>query len=430
MKQLKLLLILLAACSPPALCFGQGNGQGGWLDFTSAIPKVLNPGGTPNFNYSGQGFPSTSGVSGSPYQSTTATNLGNANSFSQGGFGAGPMLAPARKDWKLGVYVQNTDTGAVITQVASGSAGQQAGLQPGDIIIAVAGSRIGSFDNRIVELADEIRRYTDPMGRVSILVFNARQRTMMSIPVSMNSTSSTLTGSVSTRDRTQLPPGSTLVVQLQNVTKPYYIIDGGKSATRADGSGPFGFELYFDPRYVDPADHYQLTASITIGNQLMYYLPQPISVDVRNLGQSVNLLLEQASGGQPGGQPFGNPGQPNYGGNPANVVNANYPGAFGPNAINDLFIQLLGQPPSAKEVVAWQSYLAQGNSINDLKVKLLSSPRYRERFQYNDGAYVQQLVTTLTNQVPNQQEVAYWLSRLQATGSAELVINEILKKNR
>ena len=269
MKQLKLLLILLAACSPPALCFGQGNGQGGWLDFTSAIPKVLNPGGTPNFNYSGQGFPSTSGVSGPPYQSTTAYNPANANSYNQGGFGAGPMLSPARKDWKLGVYVQNTDTGAVITQVASGSAGQQAGLQPGDIIIAVAGSRIGSFDNRIVELADEIRRYTDPMGRVSILVFNARQRTMMSIPVSMNSTSSTLTGSVSTRDRTQLPPGSTLMVQLQNVTKPYYIIDGGKSATRADGSGPFGFELYFDPRYVDPADQYQLTASITIGNQLM-----------------------------------------------------------------------------------------------------------------------------------------------------------------
>ncbi len=425
MKSLKLLIILIATCSPPTDCFGQGYGQGGWLDFASAIPKVLNPNGPTNFNTSVPGFPSTSGVT-APY-STTALNPSNANVYNQGGFATGPMLAPARKDWKLGVYVQNTEAGAVITQVAPASAGQQAGLQPNDIIVAVGGSRLGSFDNRIVELADEIRRFTDPMGRVSLLVFNSRQRSIMPLQVSMNSTSSTLTGTVNTRDRSQLPFGSTLSVQLQNVTKPYYIIDGGKSVTRADGIGPFSFELYFDPRYVDPRDQYQLTASITVGNQLLYYLPQPIAVDVRNLGQSINLVLEQGLGGQG----FNNPGQPNFNGsNSGNVVNVNYPGAIPPNAINDLFLQLLGQQPSAREVVAWQSYLAQGNSINDLKVKLLSSPRYRERFQNNDGAYVQQLVTSLTNQVPNPQELAYWMTRLQSTGSIELVINEILAKNR
>ena len=190
----------------------------------------------------------------------------------------------------MGVYVQNTDAGAVITQVAQGSAGQQAGLQPNDIIVAVGSSRIGSFDNRIVELADEIRRYTDPMGRVSLLVFSARQRTIQALTVSMNSTASTLAGTVSTRDRAQLPYGSTLLVQLQNVSNPYSIIDGGKSVTRADGIGPFAFELYIDPRYIDPRDQYQLTASITVGNQPIYFLRQPIAVDVRNIGQSMNLI--------------------------------------------------------------------------------------------------------------------------------------------
>jgi len=430
MKITKLYLLLIAIFSPPTFCFGQGYGQGGWLDFQSAIPKVLNPSGTGGFNTGGfntsvQGFPSTSGVPGSPYSSTTAFNP--ANTYSQGGFGAGQMLSPARKDWKLGVYVQNTETGAVITQVAQGSAGQQAGLQPNDIIVAVGGSRIGSVDNRIVELADEIRRYTDPMGRVSLLVFSARQRTIQALPVSLNSTSSTLAGSVSTRDRAQLPYGSTLLVQLQNVSNPYSIIDGGKSVTRAEGIGPFAFELYIDPRDIDSRDQYQLSASITVGNQPIYFLRQPIAVDVRNMGQSMNLILEQGLGGQG----FGNPGQPNFNGsNSTNVVSVNYPGVIGPNVINDLFVQLLGQPPSAREVVAWQSYLTQGNSVNDLKVKLLSSPRYRERFQNNDGAYVQQLVTALTNQVPNQQEVAYWMTRLQSTGSSELVISEILAKSR
>ena len=174
-------------------------------------------------------------------------------SYGSGGFaGAGSMYTPARKDWKLGVYVQNTDAGAVITQVAPGSAGQQAGLQPNDIIVAVSGARIGNFDNRIVDLADEIRRSTDAYGRVSLLVFNSRLGRLASLAVSMNSTSSTLNGVVTTRDRSPLPYGSILNVELQNVSKPYYVIAGGKSTTRAEGNGPFGFEIYFDPKYIDP----------------------------------------------------------------------------------------------------------------------------------------------------------------------------------
>ncbi len=393
------------------------------------------PGGSPNFNTSTQGFPSNTGYLPGPYSTPTfdPSNPGGVNPGGYGGAGGyggyggvGPTIAPARKDWKLGVYVQNTDSGAVITQIAQGSAGQQAGLQPNDIIVAVGGSRIGSFDNRIIELADEIRKNTDAMGRVSLLVFNARQRSIASLPVSMNSTSSTLTGAIAVRDRSQLPYGSTLTVLLQNVSKPYYEIAGGKSVTRADGFGPYGFELHFDPRYVDPRDQYQLTASITLGNQLVYGLAQPIPVDVNNLGQALNLTLEQASGGQS----FGNQGQTIFPlGGQGNVVNVGYLGTIAPNALNDLFFQLLGRAPSAREVIAWQAYLQQGNSINDLKVKLMSSSQFRERFP-NDAAYVQQLVNSLTNRAPSQQELAYWMSRLQATGAPEMVINEILAKNR
>ncbi len=378
------------------------------------------PGGSPNYNPSTQGFPSNTGFPSTP----GGVNAGGYGG--SGGYGVGPMIAPALKDWKLGVYVQNTDAGAIITQVAQGSAGQQAGLQPNDIIVAVGGSRIGSFDNRIIELADEIRKNTDATGRVSLLVFNARQRSIASLTVSMNSTSSTLTGAIAIRDRSQLPYGSTLTVLLQNVSKPYYEIAGGKSVTRADGIGPYGFEIHFDPRYVDPRDQYRLSASISLGNQLTYGLPQPIPVDINQLGQSLNLTLEQALGGQS----FGNPSQP---GAPTagqgNVVNVGYPGTLAPNALNDLFFQLLGRAPSTSEVVAWQAYLQQGNSINDMKVKLMSNYQFRARFP-NDAAYVQQLVTSLTNRAPSQQELTYWMTRLQATGAPETVINEILAKNR
>ncbi len=337
------------------------------------------------------------------------------------------MLAPARKDWKLGVYVDNREEGAVITQVAPGSAGQQAGLQPNDVIIAVGSSRIGQFDNRIVELAEEIRRNADSMGRISLLVFNARQRMLVPLSVSMNSTSTTLNGVVATRDRMQLPNGSALVVQLENVSNPYNLISGGKSVTRADGVGPYPFELHVDPRFLDSRDQYRLTAAITLGNQTLYGLPQPVSLNVNSLGQSISLMLEQASGGQA----IGIPGQPNYSpGVQNNIVNVGYAGnGMQPNELNSLFYQLLNRAPTAAESVAWQSYLQQGNSITDLKVKLMSNIKFRERFR-NDNDYVQQLITSLTSRVPDQQELSYWTSRLQATQSPETVIGEILQRNR
>jgi uncharacterized lipoprotein YbaY len=354
------------------------------------------------------------------YPSTSPMDTSSTNGYpSTTGYNAGPMLIPNRKDWKLGVFVQNTDAGAVITQVAPGSAGQQAGLETNDVIVAVGGSRIGSFDNRIVELADEIRRNTDPMGRVSILVFDSRQRTLQSIPVSMSSTSNAISGSVAIRDRIQLPYGSTLMVQIQNASNPYYEILGGKSVTRAEGFGPFTFELNIDARYIEPRDQYKLTAAIVSGNQELYRLPQPMVINPNALAQPMNIVLERSS------PSFDNQNPSNGFPSSGNVINAGYPTTIDSVALTQLFQQYFGRTPSTREIMAWQGYLQQGNSINDLKTKLLSSPQFRDRFS-NDSMYVQQLITATSGRAPNQQELAYWLGRLQATGSTEAVIGEML----
>ncbi len=93
-------------------CFGQG-----WLDYArNAQPKV-NVGAPNNFNTSG-GFPSTSFPSTSfpstsaPQTSSFSANPTNSGMANGGSYGVGPMLVPNRKDWKLGVFVQNTDIGA------------------------------------------------------------------------------------------------------------------------------------------------------------------------------------------------------------------------------------------------------------------------------------------------------------------------------
>lgn len=408
-------------CWADSTCHAQG-----WLDYArNAQPKV-NVGAPNNFTPS-SGFPSTSYPSTSfpstsaPQTSSLNANPTNSGMTSNGSSGVGPMPVPNRKDWKLGVFVQNTDIGARVTQVEPGSAGQQAGLEPNDIIVAVGGSRIGAYDNRIVELAEELRRNTDNMGRVSLLVLDSRQQRLQALPVSMNSTSSSMTGSVTTRDRMQLPYGAVLTVQLQNASKPYYEILGGKSVTQANSGVPIPFELNFDPRYIDPRDQYQLIAFISSGNQELYRLSQPMPINPNALGQPINLTLEQSQGGG-----FASTGSVNN--NQGNVVSVGYPSQVDSNAVNQMYIKILGRVPSAKETLAWNSYLQGGNSINDVAAKLLSSPQYRDRFS-NESAYFQQVIQLTSNRVPSQQELSFWLTRLQATGSPEVVVGEILKKN-
>ncbi|MEQ1826402.1 MAG: YbaY family lipoprotein [Pirellula sp.] len=402
MRILKALVLLLSLEFGVGSCYAQMN----WLDIVRGAQPRVNLGVPPGVPASTPNFPQTSVDP-------------NAPSYpSSGGYGA-PMLVPNRKDWKLGVYVQNTEVGAVVTQVAPGSAGQQAGLEPNDVIVAVSSSRIGIVDNRPVELADEIRRNTDAYGRVSLLVFDSRQRMLQNIPVSMNSNSSAIAGSVALRDRIQLPFGSLLTVQIQNASKPFYEINGGKSVIRVDGTGPFAFELNCDPRYIDPRDQYQVYASISSGNQELYRLAQPVPVNPSALGQPLVMVLDRSTYGADGtSNPF--PG--------GNVINAGYP-SLDVNQLNQLFVQLLGRNPSNREILAWQAYLQQGNSINDLKVKLLSSAQFRERFG-SENSYIQQLITSVYGRVPNQQELAFWMGRLQATGSPESVVTEMLSRSR
>lgn len=403
MQYLKLSLAILLT----AVAYTPAQAQS-WLDFGAALPKLNLPGTTsnvPNYGVPTYTQPQNTGVA---YPS-----LNN---------GLNPRLVPAR-DWKLGVSVQNTEVGAVVLQTSPGTAAQQVGIEPRDIIVAVGGTRIGQFDNRIVELAEEIRRSTDPTGRVSLLVQDSRTLQLRPLLVTLTSGSNALTGSITLRDQVQLPFGSILTVQLQNVSKPFYEIAGGKAVTRAEGYGPYPFEINYNPQFIDPRDQYQITAYVSLNNQVIYSLFQPITVNANGLNQPYNLTLDR-SNGSVAAQP--NPGFPT---NPGNVINVGYPSGVDPNILNQLFMQLLGRTPSPRELLAWQSYLQQGNSLNDVKVKLLTSEQYRSRF-VSESAYIQQLITVVFNRTPNQSEMNYWVGRYQATRSPDQVVTEMLTQAR
>lgn len=342
---------------------------------------------------------------------TSATSTGNWGAPSYPG---GYLNTP--RDWKLGVGIQNNDVGAIVTTVAPRSAAQQANINVNDVIVAAGPARLGLVDGRVIELAEEIKRYADSYGRINLLVMDSRTRSLRSVTANLTSNSSTLAGSIAIRDNMNLPAGSYLNVQLKNVSRPFYEVGGGSSTVAVQGFGPFAYELNVDPRYISPSDQYQLIATISYGAQILYQLNNPPTLNSNSLGQSYNFVLDRSNGTSAAGS----------------SVSAAYPPSFGGSseAITKIFLQYLGRAPSSAELVGWQGYLSQGNSLDALKVGILSSIKYREMFRGDDAAYVQSLVTALVNRTPNQQELSYWLGRLQATGSAETVAREILAQRR
>lgn len=382
---------LLAVCAP-----SDAISQSNWLgDLSSALPKV-NP-----------GFPSTTmggSISGSGGALGASAFPNNGLSFSSSG---------NRQDWRIGVGIDNRDTGAFVTQVQPGSAAQQAGIIPGDIIVGAGPSRIGLVDGRIIELAEVARNFADNFGRISLLVLDSRSRQLRNVPINMTSTATALSGSLVLSDNGFLPTDTVAIVELRNVSRPFFQIQGGRSAFNVSRQGPFAFSLNIDPRFLDPVDQYELQAMITSRNQVMY-ASQRVALRSADISRRWDLIL------QPVGLSAASPG---------GVINAGYPSFSSSVSSAELVRELqslLGRPPMANEIAAWETFLRSGNTLASLRVRILSNPQLRSNFG-NDSLYINHVFTNLFSRSPSQAELSYWATRLAATNSPETVISEMTR---
>lgn len=393
-------MLAMVACL--ALAFQSTAFAQSWLGFNAAVPKVAPGYGgsvsvtSPGVAVTNPGLPATSPVA--------------------------PTLVPTTRPWKLGVVVRNTDIGAIVQSVEPNSAAQLAGIIPGDTIIAVSGTRIGEFDGRVVDIGEEIKRYVDGSGRVSLLLQDSRSHALKASVVTLSSTATALSGTAILADRSSLPLGSVLTVQLQNLTRPFYEVAGGKAVLKAEGVGPFRFDLFLDPRYLTPTDQYQLTAFVSWNNQIIYSLRQPILVPAQGFNQQYNLALERVASVAPTNA---TPGVVTSALPPTPAL----PGQVSTDALNQVFVSLLGRQPSSKELIAWQDYMQQGHTLNEVAAKIMASPQFRERYA-TDQAYVQQVIQTLTGKLATSSDVNYWVGRMQTLGSPEKMIAEMMAQTR
>jgi len=324
-----------------------------------------------------------------------------------------PPSQPLPSQFRLGVQIQNTSTGVVITRVLPGSVAQQIGLEAGDVIVTVSGYQVGVVEGRVYDIGDELARRMASQGAASLLVLNHRDGKMVNIPVpSEPSPSATILGTVMTNDRKSVFPSMSLEVRMIDITHPQWK-DVTIAETQAPVSGqwPLGFRIDFDPAAVRPNHRYALEAQISYRGQPIQKTLSPVPV---NLGTaSPRVALTVASFSQTPTNPF--------------------PGIGGTSPIDQVdqwYVDLLGRKMTERESAVWQRELSRGKPSTDILATILGSSEYSDRFRGDQRAYVSAVFQYLYRRSPSLTELARWQLRLVQLRDVRLTLaQEMLRES-
>ncbi|HWL06790.1 MAG TPA: PDZ domain-containing protein, partial [Planctomicrobium sp.] len=121
------------------------------------------------------------------------------------------------RKWRLGVYSKDLDTGVRIHEIVQGGAAHRAGLEVNDQIVSVNGFQVGYVHGQLYDCGSEFDRLADQNGWVTLLVQNSRDRSLVNVPVQLESRLSTLNGSIALANRQTLPANAVVNVELREV---------------------------------------------------------------------------------------------------------------------------------------------------------------------------------------------------------------------
>lgn len=318
-----------------------------------------------------------------------------------------PSWSPPANQWRLGVAIQNLDTGVLVTEVDRNLPADRAGIEVDDIIVNVSGYQVGYVGGQLFDLGEEIRRRVDNSGRVEFLVLDHRRAKLVKVPIElMQQKSRSIVGQATYRERIALSPQATLTVRLRDVTYPQWEnVIVAQQVVRADGQPPIQFSFNIDPQTVYPDHRYALDAWISDQNRLIFQTQSTVPVAVSGAIPPTNLTLARVGSGP-----------------------SNAPLAGQMDLINEWYRVYLNRQPTPQETAAWQTHLQQGRSPQEILSYILGSSEYFDRLGNQRDTYLRELYRNLTGKEPTAADLAKLQQQLQTNqGSRTQVVREMLR---
>jgi uncharacterized lipoprotein YbaY len=307
------------------------------------------------------------------------------------------------------VAIENLETGVLLTDVERGLPADNAGLERGDAILTVGGYQVGYVAGALFDLGDELRRRTDPQGRVTMLVFDQRNRQLRSMPVTLvQQNNGGVRGQVLCRERISLTSQAVLTVRLRDVTfANWQNVVVGTQVIPNPPHPPIPFAINFDPSTVYPDHRYAVDAWLVDRGQIV--LQSSTSVPVNPLSNSAPLQVTLV--------------RPTPSGQPSNVYAANQI-----EQINQWYRQYLLRDATTQELAAWQAHLQAGRPLQDVQAYILGSSEYYDRIGNQSSRYLTELYRNLFGRQPTAAELAQFQSQYQQYGGARsLFVQEVMR---
>ena len=319
--------------------------------------------------------------------------LGSASALWQGTDWLGTQNQQPRR-WRLGLTGDNRQTGVLVRQVTNGSAAARARIEAGDLIVNVGGFQVGMVEGRLYDLAEEINRRADSNGYVTLLVQDHNSGQLAAVPVQLDPHATRLSGNLLYRERSPLPADAVVTVQIENVTRPYFVVGNGTTQFRPLPGSTIPFEIAYDANYIVPQDTYQVRAFVTSGGRTILQTMQPQRVLTGGAPDQVQLVLTPVTG---------------QGGS---VVSAGYPSY---NLIDErltsMYRKYLNRDPLPVELAALRLTPGIESRLESLPLDIMAGQEYFDAAGNNNTVWLERVFAQIVKRPPTTTELQQWLQR-------------------
>lgn len=312
--------------------------------------------------------------------------------------------------WRLGVYSQDTETGVQINRVVADTPADRAGLEASDVIVAVNGYQVGIVNGVHYDCGYEFENQADADGNVMLLVQDHRTKSLVNLPVDLDSRMESVTGNIAFRDRVSVPGDAEVHIELREVVRQGTPAVALASTTITEiRQIPIPFTVEYDPLDIDPRRDYMIHASIISGDRTLYATTDQYPVITADHGNNVSVAVVRAQQ------------------TPAASADAQREELE--TQIVAWYRQYLGRDPYPYELPTWTSLVTErGRTTQEVQAEVLAQDEIYNHCDRDKRQYIAFLSEQILGRPPTADELDFWIYRFDQSGVRKDLTNEFLSQ--